>query len=155
MSLSPSSSRAWRIAPTRPSIMSLGATMSAPARAWATAVLESNSSVWSLSTDPSGASTPQWPWLVYSQRHRSAITIVCGTASLIARVASCTMPSSSQAPDPSSSLAAGIPNSRTAGTPSSAASLASATAWPIDSRSTPGIAPIGSRRSRPWATNIG
>ena len=34
MSAKPSSSSAARIAPTRPSIMSRGATMSAPARAW-------------------------------------------------------------------------------------------------------------------------
>ena len=38
VSLKPSSSSAARIAPTRPSIMSLGATMSAPARACETAV---------------------------------------------------------------------------------------------------------------------
>ena len=65
------------------------------------------------------------------------------------------MPSSSHAPEPSSSLAAGSPNSSTAGMPSAAASPASATAWAIDSRSIPGIASIGSRRSIPWATNIG
>ena len=39
--------------------------------------------------------------------------------------------------------------------PSAAASPASATACAIDSRSTPGIASIGSRRSIPCATNIG
>jgi hypothetical protein len=41
------------MAATRPSIMSDGATMSAPARAWETAVAASHSSVASLSTSPS------------------------------------------------------------------------------------------------------
>src|SRR6266513_2639448 len=51
----PASSRAARIAATRPSIMSLGQTISAPASAWLTAVRASNSSVASLSTSsPSG-----------------------------------------------------------------------------------------------------
>ena len=54
----PSSSSAARIAPTRPSIMSLGATTSAPARAWETAVRASSSSDASLSTVPSAVSTP-------------------------------------------------------------------------------------------------
>ena len=56
--------------------MSLGATMSAPALAWLTAVRASSSSVGSLSTSkPSRPSTttPQWPWLVYSQRQTSAM----------------------------------------------------------------------------------
>jgi hypothetical protein len=50
MSEWPSSSSWWRIVPTRPSIMSLGATASAPARAWEIAVLASSSTVMSLST---------------------------------------------------------------------------------------------------------
>ena len=55
VSVRPSSSSAARIVPTRPSIMSLGAMMSAPARAWETAVRASSSSVASLSTPPSDA----------------------------------------------------------------------------------------------------
>ena len=47
---------------------------SAPARACETAVRASSSSVASLSTTPSARRTPQWPWLVYSHRHRSVIT---------------------------------------------------------------------------------
>ena len=43
-------SRPARIVPTMPSIMPLGATISAPARAWLTACRASNSSVASLST---------------------------------------------------------------------------------------------------------
>ena len=115
MSLRPSSSSAARMAPTRPSIMSLGAITSAPARACDSAVRASSSTLASLSTDPSARSRPQWPWLVYSHRHRSAITSTSGWASLIARVASWTAPSSSQAPEPSSSLCAGMPKSRTRG----------------------------------------
>ncbi len=115
VSSKPSSSSAARISPTRPSIMSLGAIRSAPARAWETAVRASSSSVASLSTPPSDRSTPQCPWLVYSHRHRSVMTRSSGWASLMARVASWTMPSSSQAPEPSSSLAAGSPNRSTAG----------------------------------------
>ena len=103
----PCSSSAARSAPTRPSIMSLGATASAPASAWETAVRASSSSVWSLSTTPSSRSTPQWPCDVYSHRQRSVMTNRSGCAALIARVASWMTPSSSHAPEPSSSLARG------------------------------------------------
>ena len=62
-----------RIAPTRPSIMSDGATISAPARACDSASRTSSSSVASLSTSlPSIA--PQWPWSVYSHMQTSVIT---------------------------------------------------------------------------------
>ena len=44
----PASSMTWRRAATRPSIMSEGATMSAPARAWLSAWRASSSSVSSL-----------------------------------------------------------------------------------------------------------
>ncbi len=52
------SSRASRIAPTRPSIMSDGATMTAPASAWETATRAINSSDGSFFTVPS-STTPQ------------------------------------------------------------------------------------------------
>ncbi len=149
------SSSAVRSAPTRPSIMSLGATASAPAAAWETAVRASSSSVASLSTTPSARSTPQWPWLVYSHRQRSVMTSRSGCSALIARVASWMTPSSSHAPEPSSSLAAGSPNSSTAGMPSAAASPASCTAWRIERWSMPGMVGIGVRLSLPCTTNIG
>jgi hypothetical protein len=57
----PAWSSAVRIAPTWPSIMPLGATTCAPARAWATAIAAYRSSVASLSTSPSGVRMPQWP----------------------------------------------------------------------------------------------
>ena len=69
----PAASSALRMAATRPSIMSLGATISAPARACDTAALASHSSVGSFCTSPSTTS-PQWPWLVYSQLQTSVIT---------------------------------------------------------------------------------
>src|SRR3954452_20305479 len=76
----PSSSSWWRIVPIRPSIMSLGATASAPASAWEIAVLASSSTVMSLSTSPS-RTKPQWPCEVYSQRQTSVITVRSGGAS--------------------------------------------------------------------------
>ena len=56
----PVRSSAFRIAPTRPSIMSEGATMSAPAFACDTALLARISSVASLSTSVPFR-IPQWP----------------------------------------------------------------------------------------------
>ena len=135
--------------------MSDGATRSAPARAWLTAVRASSSTLASLSTAPSSRSTPQWPWSVYSHRHTSVITSSSGCACLIAAVASCTTPSSSHAPEPCSSFSAGTPNSITAAMPSAAASRASSTAAATDRRSTPGIVAIGSRAVPASATNIG
>ena len=96
--------------------MSLGATTSAPASTWLTAVRARSSSVSSLSTSPS-CSTPQWPWLVYSQRQTSVTSVRPGTSARSARSARCTMPSASQAPLPSSSFSSGMPNSSTARTP--------------------------------------
>ena len=90
----PSSSSALRMAATRPSIMSLGATMSAPLSACVTAILASSSRVTSLRISPS-CITPQWPWSMYSQRHTSVMTTRSGNSSLMARTASWTMPSGS------------------------------------------------------------
>ena len=55
--------------------------------------------------DAVARSTPQWPWVVYSHRHRSVMTSRSGFVALIARVASWITPSSSQAPEPSRVLA--------------------------------------------------
>src|SRR5690242_7918681 len=85
VSLWPSASSCARSAPTRPSIMSLGATASAPAAACEIAVFASSSSVTSLSTRPSSRTMPQWPCEVYSHMHTSVITSRSGCASLIAR----------------------------------------------------------------------
>ncbi len=80
--------------PMRPSIMSEGATASAPASACEIAVWASSSIVISLSTSPS-RTKPQWPCEVYSQRQTSVITVRSGWASFSARTASWTTPSSS------------------------------------------------------------
>ena len=64
------------MAEIRPSIMSLGATISAPASASESAVLASNATLESFSTSnfvPSPTGTPQCPWEVYSQRQTSAM----------------------------------------------------------------------------------
>ena len=77
----PFSSSAWRIAATWPSIIADGATMSAPACACESAVRARSGSVASLSTSPS-LTTPQWPWLVYSQRQTSVMTRSVGVGLL-------------------------------------------------------------------------
>ena len=125
--VNPSKSRASRIAATRPSIMSDGAIISAPALAWLTATRASRSSVGSLSTS-CPLSRPQWPWSVYSHRQTSPITTRSGSAFLISAIARCTGLFMSQALEPLASLYSGRPNSRTAGMPSAAASFAASTA---------------------------
>src|SRR6266480_535666 len=95
----PAASSAFRIPATRPSIISLGATMSMPARACVTATLPSRYTDASLSTSPS-CTTPQCPWSVYSHRQASPITSSSGAARFTARAACCTIPCSSYAPEP-------------------------------------------------------
>ncbi len=90
----PAASSAARIAATRPSIMSDGATMSAPASAWLTAVRASSPSVRSLSTSQPSR-MPQCPWSVYSQPQTSVIVTMSGASALIVRTARCTGPSGS------------------------------------------------------------
>jgi hypothetical protein len=96
VSSKPSLSSSLLMAATRPSIMSEGATISAPASAWEDAVRARSSRLISFRTRPVFFSTtPQCPWLMYSQRHTSVTTSSSGIASFIARVASWTMPSGS------------------------------------------------------------
>ena len=81
VSLKPSRSSSSRIARTRPSIMSLGATMSAPASTWLAAVRASSFSVGSfriLAPALSRRTMPQWPCSMYSHRHTSVMTSSCG-----------------------------------------------------------------------------
>ncbi len=95
--MKPASSRPRRIAWTMPSIIPDGAIISAPARAWLTACCDRSGSVASLSTSirpPDSASGPQWPWSVYSQKHRSVITSRSGAAFLAMPMACWTIPSS-------------------------------------------------------------
>ena len=79
------------MAPTCPSIIADGATMSAPASAWLTAVRARSSRDSSFRTSPS-RTTPQWPCEVYSHRQVSAMTTISGAARRTARMASCTTP---------------------------------------------------------------
>ena len=88
-----SPSRAFLMAATRPSIMSEGATMCAPARACDSAIFASSSRVGSFCTSPD-STTPQWPCEVYSQRHTSVMTSRSRHSERIARTALCTIPSS-------------------------------------------------------------
>ena len=83
------------MAATRPSIMSLGATMSAPASACVTAILREQLEGRVVDDLARPASTPQWPWSVYSHRHTSVMITRSGNSSLMARTACCTMPSGS------------------------------------------------------------
>ena len=82
------------MAPMRPSIMSDGATMSAPASACESAVRTSSPTLSSFLISPS-TTTPQWPCEVYSHRQTSVITRMFGSAFLIARTAACTGASAS------------------------------------------------------------
>ena len=131
----------------RPSIMSLGATASAPAAAWEIAVLASSSIVRSLSTVPS-LTTPQCPCvrvlaeadvgdhdelgvclLQGTHRHLDhALVVVCAGAELV--------------------LGGGDSEQDHGAHAGRVSSVASATASVIESRSTPGIASIGSRTPR-------
>ncbi len=153
--LKPSASRAVRIAATWPSIIALGATMSAPARAWLTAISASRLSAASLSTLPSGASGPQWPWSVYSHMQVSAIATSGKSSARMRRNASWTIPSSADAPVPNASLVSGSPKSMIPPTPRSARRAASSAARSGDRRACPGIDPMGSRIPEPARTNSG
>src|SRR5919201_2044019 len=146
------SDSASRIAPTRPSIMSLGATTSAPASTWLTAVRASSSSVASLSTS-SPSRTLQWPCDVYSHMQTSVTRTRSGKRARSARRARWTMPSSSYAPDPSSSFSSGIPKTITAATPSAPSSSTSPTTLSTEWRPRPGSSGLG-RASGPMKSGI-
>src|SRR6266540_4106340 len=147
----PFSSRARRIAATRPSIMSEGATTSTPARACDRAAFARSGRVASLSTSPSRI-TPQWPWEVYSSRQTSVTIRISGTSFFRRRTVSWTAAPSSHASLPVSSFLSGIPNRMTAGTPSERSSWASATASSGERRETPGREEISWRSPFPWRT---
>ncbi len=136
--------------------MPLGPTTSTPAAAWASAISAYTSSVASLSTTPSGVSTPQWPWSVNSSRHRSAITgSASPTSATQSAIATFKIPSGSTAPVPRASLCSGTPNSMTPPSPSAAASE---TAFRSESRvccTTPGMLVIGVGSVAPSRTNTG
>src|SRR2546423_2607320 len=142
------------MAPTRPSIMSLGATTSAPASAWLTAVRASSSRLRSLSTSPS-TTTPQWPWDVYSHRQTSVSRTNSGKRGRSARNACWTIPSSSQAPVASSSFSAGTPKSSKARTPLEASVSTSRSSPSTSKRAIAGSASLesGSGATKSGITN--
>src|SRR5689334_17960897 len=123
--------------------MSLGATTSAPASAWLTAVRASSSRLRSLSTSPS-TTTPQWPCDVYSQRQTSVSRTSSGKRGRRARSACWTTPSSSHAPVASSSFASGTPKSRRARTPEVASASASRSSPSTSKRAMPGSSSFAS-----------
>ena len=108
----------------------------------------------SLSISPS-TTTPQWPWVVYSQKQASTISTSSGTASFIARSARWTTPSACQASLPTSSFFSGRPNRMTAGMPRRATSSASRAASSAERWNCPGRDGIGLRMPRPGRTNSG
>ena len=152
----PFASRALRIAATWPSIIALGATMSAPARAWLTADLgeprERRRRCRRCRRRRAGR----------SGRDRCTRTGTCRRSSRSAgRARGCggtpaaRSPSSADASDPSASFASGRPNRMTPPTPRSASRAASSAATSGDIRWTPGIDPIGSRTPEPGWTKSG
>ena len=148
------SGSADRIAPTRPSIMSLGQTASAPASTWLTAVRTSDSSVSSFAT-VSPSSVPQCPCSVYSQRQTSVRSVRPGASALSARRARWTIPSSSQAPEPSASFDSGIPKRSTARTPAAVSSWASRTISSTDRWAMPGSPATGRTTPSPGQAKSG
>ncbi len=152
----PAESSALRTTPTWPSIIPDGPTMCTPAAAWATAISAYTASVASLSTDPSGARTPQCPCEVNSSRHRSLITTVASPTSLTtSRMATLRMPSGSTPAEPCGSCAAGTPKSIRPPTPASTASTAALRSDSRECCMTPGIDLIGRGSVSPSRTNIG
>ena len=122
--------------------------MSAPARAWETAVWAKRGRAASLST-VSPERGPQWPWSVYSHRQVSQMTHIRGRASLMALTPCWTTPSRAQAPEPWGSFLFGRPNRITAGTPASQAARASFTAMSGERWNCPARLAMGSLRPLP------
>lgn len=87
-----------------PSIISLGATQSAPALAYARATSEIRSTDGKMLMVPSSLRTPQWPWEVYSQRQTSHAIYSVGYSSRSFLIARITGPFSSSAGEPLGSL---------------------------------------------------
>ena len=130
-----------------PSIMPLGATMSAPARAWTTACWASSSQRGVVVDVDAGrsarSSAPQWPWSVYSQKQTSVMTSKSAAACLAARMAWAMMPESLVASLPAASFCAGMPKRITPPRPSSAAWLISSASMSGESWNWPGMEAIG------------
>ncbi|TMC00384.1 MAG: uroporphyrinogen-III synthase [Chloroflexi bacterium] len=122
----------------------------------ARAVLASASSgnVASLSI-ASPRSTPQWPWVVYSQRQTSAMSARSGTRARNTRSAAGTGPSGSAAFSPRSSFSCGRPKSSRAPTPARAARSPISATRETGQRAWPGSDVIGDGASIRASTNTG
>ena len=83
------------------------------------------------------------------------MTTSSGLASLSARIACWTTPSSAKLSSPSGSFALGIPNRSTALMPSAPSSRASPASASTESWSIPGIDGIGARTPSPGTTKSG
>ena len=135
----PASSSASRMRPTRPSIMSDGATMSAPAAACDSAArdeLLDGRVVGDLLVDEDAAVAVR---RVLAQADVGDDQQVRDLALDRAHRATAPAPPDRRPPDPTASLSSGRPNSSTPGTPSAFAAAASFTASSTDSWNTPGI----------------
>ena len=156
MSVNPASSRAVRATRTWPSIIPLGPTTWAPARACDTAIDAYRSRVASLSTRPRSSRTPQWPWSVNSSRQRSAMmTRSSPTASRTRATATLRMPSGSSAPEPTASLVVGTPKIMNPPTPAATQARASSTSESRVCWTTPGMLEIGTGAVAPSLTKTG
>ena len=144
------------MAPMRPSIMSEGPRMSAPASAWLSAMRTSASTDSSLTISPS-RTMPSWPSALKVSSATSLINATSGTAALMARKARLGRLSGSHAASHASvfKCASMEGNTQSAGIPRERASSAAATARSIVRRVTPGMEGTASSRSWPSITKIG
>ena len=138
------------MAPTRPSIMSLGAITSQPALACVTACLHSTARVSSFTTSPS-TNKPSWPWDVNGSSATSQMTPMLVVAAFTARTARQTKLSGLKLSSPPGVfLSAGVTGKTAmAGMPRASASCAAATSDAIECRWTPGMLGIGASGPSP------
>ena len=152
------SSKAARIAPTRPSIISEGATKSTPASAASIAISVSTSTVASLPRSPVFKfSKPSCPCAVYGSNARSVITTISGTSALNARIALRTRVSGLRASRPLSLLRelSSFGNNATAEMPKFSNSRHSSINKGMVKRTIPGIDSTGSAEPSPSITKTG
>ena len=98
---------------------------------------------------------PQCPWSVYSHRHTSVITSICGTCRLISHVSRWTAAASFHASEPTASFVSGMPNSSTARRPASAQRRTVSIAASTECWYCPGMEAISLRSPVPSRTNSG
>ena len=139
---------------TRPSIISEGAMISAPACASVTLIFARRGRVSSFKIC-SPSTKPQCPCEVYSQRQTSATTSREGYFFLIWRMALCVMPSGAYACEPTASFSLGIPKISTPAMPLAATSASISSMRSTEYWNTPGIEGIGFLIFSPSITKMG